>query len=235
MKKFIPLLGAVSLFLTAFQPQAEAAPGCCCTDCLCPPGTQGPSGTQGIQGPAGPTGPQGIVGPAGSQGPQGLTGATGPCCPVTGSFTSVYSLMDQTVTSGASPVFELVSQTTGSYDLSMAPTAGEVKVLNHGIYLVSWEFDGTLTSFPMTVPGWSMGIYVNGMLNGTTTSGAFNTSPDDLCRHVSGVSVIELQANDVVTLVNTSTSSLNAVATLTGSSVPVASARLNILLLTALP
>ena len=41
-------------------------------------GAQGPSGPQGIAGPAGATGQQGLAGPPGPAGPQGVAGATGP-------------------------------------------------------------------------------------------------------------------------------------------------------------
>jgi hypothetical protein len=70
------LLGTITLFMAAFQPQPLAAiSSCCCTDCACPPGPSGPGGAQGLQGPIGLTGPQGNVGP---QGPQGIQGPTGP-------------------------------------------------------------------------------------------------------------------------------------------------------------
>jgi len=65
--------------MAVFQLHATG-PGCCCTDCNCPPGPQGPQGPmgpQGVQGPLGATGTQGIIGPMGSQGPIGVQGPTG--------------------------------------------------------------------------------------------------------------------------------------------------------------
>lgn len=91
MKAIYALSGMLSLLLLASPIQAQD--GCCCTDCICPPGPQGPEGAQGSAGPQGPNGlagptgqpgstgpqgPQGIQGPVGPQGPTGLTGPTGP-------------------------------------------------------------------------------------------------------------------------------------------------------------
>ena len=47
----------------------------CNSNCICPPGPQGPTGATGPQGPTGATGPQG---PQGIQGIQGEIGPTGP-------------------------------------------------------------------------------------------------------------------------------------------------------------
>jgi hypothetical protein len=44
-------------------------------------GARGPTGPQGVAGPAGPTGPQGVAGPAGPTGPQGVAGPAGPTGP----------------------------------------------------------------------------------------------------------------------------------------------------------
>src|SRR5258708_1094729 len=100
MKKILLYKPILILFFSfnPFETQAQTS-GCCCEDCICPPGPQGPMGPQGFignQGGTGLAGPQGPIGPQGSQGIQGLIGPQGPCCPVTGVYTSVYSLLNQT-------------------------------------------------------------------------------------------------------------------------------------------
>lgn len=74
MKNHGMLLGLMTL-IGAFQLQAQNQ-GCCCTDCICPPGVQGPVGAQG------PAGPQGIPGLPGAAGPQGVPGTQGPSGPI---------------------------------------------------------------------------------------------------------------------------------------------------------
>src|SRR5690242_19970508 len=105
MKERKIFIFSLALFLSTFQLQAQTNAGCCCTDCVCPPGPQGPVGPQGIAGlagigPQGPTGSQGPVGPQGPQGVMGLIGPQGPCCPVTGTYTSLYSNTDQILMPG---------------------------------------------------------------------------------------------------------------------------------------
>ena len=242
MKKLVMVnaLSALLSVLSFSQLQAQTA-GCCCTDCTCPPGPLGPLGPQGnpgLQGPLGPQGLQGLPGTIGPQGPQGIQGATGaqgPCCPITGSYTSVYSLFDQDIPPGGSPFLENVSATTASFDLTLAPTTGQITVLKSGVYLVNWGVDGLLTPpYPAPVPAWSFGVFVNGSLDPSTVSGSFSITPDDICTHNSAVSIITLMAGDVIQLVNTSTMTVTATGTVFGSAVPVAAARLNLSLLTAL-
>lgn len=241
MKKVtLSLFIALSAICVSFS-QAEAQNSCCCTDCTCPPGPQGPMGPQGLAGPqgfsgaTGSVGPQGFLGPQGPQGIQGPTGSQGPCCPVVGTYTSVYSNLDQTLPPGAAALLELTSATTASFDLSMAGITGAVTVLKSGIYLVNWGVDGLLTPpYPTPVPAWTFGVTVNSILQMSTVSGSFSITPDDICTHDSGVSIISVMAGDVVQLVNTSLNTFSATSTVFGSAVPVASASLNLVLLTPL-
>lgn len=233
-------LSALFCSLLVSEVQAQTS-GCCCTDCICPPGPAGAVGSlgpQGIAGPMGPAGAQGLMGPAGPQGIPGIagvTGATGPCCSQAGTFTSLYSLTDQTLAPGTSPILEIVEATTVSFDVSMAAINGTVTVLKSGIYLMNWGIDGILTPpFNSPVPAWSFALYKNGVLLPSTTSGSFSITPDDICTHNSAESIVTLMAGDVVQIVNTSTMPVNAVSIINGSTVPVAAARLNIVLLTAL-
>ena len=296
------LMSLFGLSLLSFQSLVQAQEGCCCTDCICPPGPQGPSGVQGaqgvsgaqglpgstgaqglqglqgiqgiqgLQGPSGLQGPQGIPG-QGLQGPQGIqgvpgvggstgaqgsqglqgipgiqgvpgstglqglqgnTGAQGPCCPVVGTYTSVYSNLDQSLLSGDAATFELISATTASFDLSLAATTGEVIALKSGVYLVNWGVDAIEGSFAFPVPSWSFAITQNGVPLLSTASGSTSISPDDIVTHSSGVAIITVAAGDVFQLVNTSTSDVNILSLFFGTTIPVASARLNFVLLTAL-
>ena len=225
MKRYGLILGVLSLLLSSPGLQAQ---DCCCTDCICPPGPIGPSGPQGSLGAQGPIGPQGLPGQQGATGPHGPTGPRGPCCPQIKPFTSIYSLTDQILCPGQSVVLELISDTTASFDLTMAPITGAVKVLRAGHYSINWEVDGLLTPpYSGPVLAWSFALYVNGVLVPGSVSGSFSTDPDDICTQNSGTLIMPLSAGDVVTLVNTSTADFTAVATIPGSSVPVVSARLN--------
>ncbi len=167
--------------------------------------------------------------------PPGPPGPVGPCCPVNGVFTGVYSLTAQTIPPGGNAILDLVAQTTSEFDLSQAGTTGVITILKSGIYFINWGVDGRLAPpYPSPVPAWSFAAYRNGVLLPGTSSGSFSITPDDICTHDSGLSIILLQAGDTVTLVNTSTKDFEATSNILGSTIPVASTRLNLILLTAL-
>src|SRR5262249_44335234 len=152
--------------------------------------------------------------PQGPQGTQGPTGPQGPCCPVTGTYAVVYSLTDQTVMPGGSPLLELLGPVTASFNVSMAPITGEVTVLKSGVYQILWSVDGIVTPpIPSPVPSMSLGIYVNNVLAPSTTGANFAISPDNDCTHTTVSSLVVLNAGDVVKLVNTSTNAINFVST----------------------
>jgi Collagen triple helix repeat (20 copies) len=204
----------------------------------CEEGPQGPAGQQGPQGVQGVPGQQGIPGQTGMQGPQGMQGLPGKdgVCDCTSVYASVYSLVSQVLPSLASPKLELVTSVSAGIDLTSAPLTGEIKVLQHGIYVLNWGFDGLLDPpFPAPVPAWSLGLYKNGSLIPGSVSGSFSSSPDDICTHTSGSVIMEVMANDVIKLVNTSTLSLQAVSTMLGSLFPVAAAIINISMIKQLP
>lgn len=240
MKKFF-CIGIFSLMVFAANAQAQNV-GCCCIDCVCPPGPQGPTGLQGAPGTDGPPGAQGplgsdgIIGPQGPEGLQGPKGPQGPCCPQPpGVFVSLYSLMDQSIAPGSNALIELTSETTAAFDITMAPLTGEVKVLKSGIYLVNWALDGTLAApFPTPFPGFTFAFAVNGVPNLSASTGPFSISDIDMETHSSGVSVIHLTAGDVISLLNVSTSTVDTSSTLVGSTIPVSPINLNVVLLTAL-
>lgn len=213
---------------------------CCCQDCTCfqsPEGSMGPQGVQGPQGIDGPPGVPGVIGLPGSQGLPGIPGPQGSCCPLVGAFTSVYSLMNQVVSPAGNFLFEQVSTTTAAFDLTNAGVTGEITALQSGIYFVEWVTDGILAApFPAPVPAWSKSIFVNGVqLPSTSSASYFSTPHMNACLQDSGTSIIQLMERDVLTLVNTSTQAFQAKALVGGSTVPIASARFNIVLLSPLP
>ncbi|MES2199606.1 MAG: hypothetical protein V4489_05525 [Chlamydiota bacterium] len=238
MKKVILFKALLGVFM-CFNPfEVEAASsGCCCTDCICPPGPQGPQGLQGVAG-TGIQGPQGIGGPQGPQGIQGLTGPQGPCCPVTSTFADLYSLTDQTLAPGSAAILENVSFSSAGLDISMAPITGEVTALKHGIYQVLWSVEGIVTPpIPSPTPSMSMAIYLNGSPVLSTAGANFQISPDADCTHTTISSLMELNIGDVIKLVNTSVNPVSLISNLPpGSSlIPVVAAQLNITLVQSMP
>lgn len=203
-----------------------------------PQGPQGPQGSNGLNGSQGVQGSQGAIGPAGPQGIQGIQGIAGQDCSCTTAYVSIYTLLDQTVVSLGSPTMENVNvlSSTSDFDISNAPITGEMTVLNHGIYYLSWAVDGKLTPpYPFPVPAWSFEIYRNGVGMVGTSSAAFSITPDDLVVHDSADAIIELFSGDVIKIVNTSTMSVNTVSTPVGSLITISSVRLNLNMIKPLP
>ncbi len=203
-----------------------------------PQGIQGVQGSKGDQGSAGAQGPQGVAGP---QGPQGLQGVPGKDCEINecrckSSWLSLYSLTNQTIPSLGSPFFDLISADSGDYDISSTAVNGEVKILVHGIYAISWGVDGKLTPpYPEPVPAWAFGVYRNGVLLPGTAAASFSITPDDLVVHNSSSGIVELFANDVIKLVNGCSLPVNVISSLIGVVIPTSCVRLNVSLVKLLP
>jgi len=219
--KFVGLFSAL-LFITPMSGQSATA-GCCCQDCICPPGPQGSPGPQGTQGVAGP---QGEVGPQGLMGLQGNTGPQGPCCqsPI-GSFAAVmnaYSTQDQVLPSLAPCLLEGLNIVTAtSFDASMVGTTGEITFLKSGNYLLSWTAEGLLTPpFPDPVPAWSLAFYLDGVpVPGSCFSG-FTLFPAELTDNTGGTAIVTVNAGQVLKLLNTSTSTISLISSVPGSLLP---------------
>lgn len=211
MKKLVLSASLLSIF-TCFSPfeiQAQTA-GCCCEECVCPPGPQGPMGPQGlagIQGTTGLTGADGLVGPQGPQGIQGLVGPQGPCCASLqqGTFANVYTTTSQTVTQLGAITFENVNASTAGIDLSLASTTGEITVNIAGWYEIYYDVDALLSDFSVfPTPAWTATIYLNGNPVGGTTQSGFSLGVDAVTNHISSKSIVFLNVGDVIQLVNTS-------------------------------
>lgn len=235
MKKFI--LTGIMTFLVLFS--TANAQDCCCTDCFCPEsptgpvGPNGPDGLVGAQGLPGETGPMGDTGPEGPKGLTGVEGPTGPqgpCCRFACEYASLYSLTTQTALPGESLLLENISETSAGFDLTMTPITGEVTVLKSGVYIIKWGAEGQLTPpYFEPVPAWSLGIFVNGVLEPGSGSGSFSLSPSDVLTNCTGVVILPLNAGDVITLVNTSINPFTASSTPFGVLVPLTSAHLTII------
>ncbi len=242
LKKSAFLLGAASLFLTAFLPQAQAVTptDCCCDSCTgCPAGPQGPQGSVGIAGPTGNAGPQGAVGPQGSPGPQGPTGPVGPCCvtAVGSQFANLYSNMNQAIAAstgsdlpGGAVHFEAASAgTTALIDTSMANTTGGVKINAGGIYRVFYTVEAAATT-PMSGEALSFSLFLNGVLVPGSTSSTLLTTISG-ANSMSGEVFITINAGQTLQLASSSTVPMTLTSTSSGATSPVTSGSLDILLM----
>ena len=165
-----------------------------------PTGAQGPIGPQGIQGPVGPagpvgaTGPQGAQGPAGPVGPAGATGPQGPQGPqgpALNENATIYNAASQSLTSGTA-----VSLPTVLTNNSLTTTtANTITVPSAGAYQISY----TTSAATGAVSGDNVAVAVNGVVQ-TPTQRSLSTT-----QGVSATYVLNLSANDAITIVPTVT------------------------------
>lgn len=240
------LLGTMTLFLTAFQSDVQAAAGCCCDSCVCPPGPQGSVGPQGSQGPQGPTGIQGATGPAGPQGIQGTVGPQGPCCPTSfaGQYVSLYSNTDQMIVAspgmsmpGGAVTLEAASAgPTALIDTSMAATTGEVTLNASGIYKISYSVQALATSFTAPVVSLSYSLFLDGTyVPGSTFSTLlFSAMSDTTGYNIAGEAYVTVMAGQTLQLASSSTDTMNLISVSSGSTAPISSASMDIVLIKAL-
>lgn len=156
-----------------------------------PTGAQGPIGPQGIQGPAGPAGPVGATGPQGAQGPAGATGPQGPTGPALNENATIYNAASQSLTSGTA-----VSLPTVLTNNSLTTTtANTITVPSAGAYQISY----TTSVATGAVSGDNVAVAVNGVVQ-TPTQRSLSTT-----QGVSATYVLNLSANDAITIVPTVT------------------------------
>ncbi len=192
------------------------------------PGLPGADGANGAPGPKGPAGPSGPTGAQGGQGMQGPMGPQGPCCPRAGGVANVYSSLDQIIGSGESVLFENANAfTVGEFDLTMAPTTGDITFLKSGVYVISWTIEGQLLPpYPDPVPGWSFALFLDSLpVPGSCFSG-FNIFLEELTNMVSGGVAITATAGQVLSLRSTSTLPVSVLSSTPGSLLPGTSASL---------
>lgn len=240
MKKFA-LLGVCLGTLLYMTPSQAGTSGCCCQDCVCPPGPQGPQGPQGSigsTGATGATGPQGIAGSTGAtgaQGPQGPQGIPGTCSLATTTFANVYSNASQAIGNLGAALFEGVNAVSADMDISAAGTTGAIAFQTAGYYEIYYDIDAVLQNpFLFPVPVWTFSLYHNGVVIPGSTQPGITESPNDIVSNTSGRVIIAIAAGDIIQLVNTSTNPVTTVGTPFGSIVPAASATLSIVRISSL-
>src|SRR5260221_173357 len=190
--------------------------------CCCEQGPQGPAGLQGPQGIQGVPGAQGAMGPSGLQGspgPQGPKGDAGKDCDCSQMkevpYINLYSNLDQVLDAngGATDMckFEKINSVTApDFDITLAASQGQIKVLTAGTYVLQWFADGRLHSpFPSPVPSWGLSLYKNSVSVGGSSQVGFTQSPDDDSISLSAEVIIDLAVNDVLMLKNICKSSIN--------------------------
>lgn len=160
-------------------------------------GPQGPVGATGPQGPVGATGPQGAQGPAGPAGPVGPAGATGPqgpqgpTGPALNENATIYNAASQSLTSGTA-----VSLPTVLTNNSLTTTtANTITVPSAGAYQISY----TASAATGAVSGDNVAVAVNGVVQ-TPTQRSLSAT-----QGVSATYVLNLSANDAITIVPTVT------------------------------
>lgn len=212
----------------------------------CEQGPQGVPGMQGQQGIQGVQGVQGIPGQTGAQGPQGLQGKDGHCdCPESDCcklpYANLYSSLAQIVQpynqAADAVLFDSQNEVSASdFDLTQKNISGDIKFLKHGIYKMSWVLQARITTpVPAPVPSWSFGFWLNGILVPGSIYSGFTQAPGDDACHSSAELIIEVQANDMLKLRNTSISIVNLNPNVTGSVFPITIASINITCLKLLP
>ncbi len=235
MRKKLSLIAVLSMTLFSLNVYGQTS-DCCCTDCVCPPGPQGPVGPQGNTGIQGNTGPQGVaglpgaIGSQGPAGPQGVPGPQGPCCSniVSHSMANVYSLLDQAMPSGASVMFQNTNAIVAAdYDTTLMNVTGAITFLKTGIYSIGFTVEGQLTPpFPSPTPAWSFSLYLDGVPIPGACFSSFTLFPDELTTTAAGTVIVPVNAGQVLTLRSTSTLPVSITSSLAGSTIPVTSASL---------
>lgn len=212
-----------------------------CMNMFCQQGPQGVPGLQGPQGIQGVPGAQGIQGLTGMQGPQGLQGPAGSSSGSTGSagnsiFANVFATVAQTL-----PAFNPIPGTdailfdsqnavsASNFDLTSMKTTGDIKFLTAGIYHISWQLQARIAPpISSPVPSWSFGFWLDGILVPGSINSGFTSSPNDDAAHSTGEVIISVNANQMLRLRNTCTSSVVLNPSLNGSVYPITIASVNI-------
>jgi len=208
----------------------------CCESCDC----EGPIGPQGPRGPEGAMGPQGSQGPRGQMGPKGDKGDPGKDCDCSQEnalpYANVYASVAQLIQAFNAPaiadqvMFDAQNAVSAAdFDLSQMNVNGDIKFLKHGIYHIQWQLQARISPpVPNPTPSWSFGFWLNGVLVPGSIYSGFTQAPGDDACHSTGDVIIEVKANDMLRLRNTSVSIVNLNPNVTGSVFPITIASVNI-------
>lgn len=149
----------------------------------------------------GPIGPRGATGPTGPTGPTGATGPTGPTG-ATGTFENINATIvntaSQDITTGTAVTFGSIVTNNG---MTVANTS--ITVPSAGTYLVSYGANSSTSASGSD----NIGVAVNGTIS-TSTRRTLSAT-----QGTAGTYVLNLVADDVLTLVPTITSATNLTAT----------------------
>ena len=162
-------------------------------------GPIGPQGAIGATGTTGAVGPQGVAGPTGATGTTGATGATGSAGGI-GGYAYVFNNSAEVVAIEAPIAFDQNGPLLG---ITHAPGNPGVVIGSAGTYSIQYSVSGV-------EPG-QFSLFVNGapILNSIYGSGAGT-------QQNSGLLILSLSANDVLTLVNHSSAAAVTLQTLAG-------------------
>jgi len=227
-------------------PQGLTGPQGDCVNCegemgpAGPAGPAGPMGLPGIPGAAGPAGPMGLPGLPGLPGPVGPAGPKGDVGNMEIEYCEVYSTMDQTLAPspganlpGGIVLFETTQVATVGFDVSQAAALGQVKALVAGWYRINKAVSGTLNPLFSPLKVWTLSIFVNGNIIPASTFGDMTISPEQKTNQTVSSVLVHLNVNDIVTMANTSDSTLLLNSETFGSTAIPLSADLNFSLLKA--
>lgn len=208
-----------------------------------PKGDTGAAGNDGLQGPEGSVGAVGPMGPQGPRGEQGTQGLKGDCveCPCGSTkpeYAMVFSLVSQVLSSspglnmpGQAVLFEKSIVSTANIDVSMASVNGQITVKKKGWYRVNKAVSAALTPIGIPLNVWSMALFINGKLMDGSCFANMTISPDQQMNQTTASVIYEFDVGDVVTLNNTSVTTLHLNAIMLGSNVAPLSASFNMFLL----
>jgi collagen type I alpha len=187
---------------------SQGSPGV--TGATGPTGPQGPQGSQGspgVTGATGPTGPQGPAGVTGATGPAGATGPTGPqgatgVQGVTGPGAALFAYGEiyspGNLSSVGNTAIQILFSSAGisnNTTLTSGPGAGSITVTNGGVYSIKWSL--SLASSGSSSNTTLVQVYKNGVAVNTGAAEANLTTNDSI---MSGVTVLQLNAGDIITL-----------------------------------
>ena len=186
--------------------------------CDCCKSMQGEQGPQGIQGPRGQ---DGLQGPQGIQGMQGIPGSCVNCfehdrceCPDP-EFAEVGSIVSQDLAAspganmpGGVVLLETPIFATANIDISQAAAFGQVKVMIAGWYKVNTGVCGSLNPVVSPLPVWTFSVFKNGVIVPGSTFANMTISPEQKANEIVSIVLVHLNAGDILTLANTSTSNV---------------------------
>ncbi len=162
-----------------------------------------------------------------------------PCdCPV--EFAEVYSILPQTLSASPGPSLPgqvlLLEQTivaTSNIDVSMAASAGQIKVMKAGWYDVTIGVTASLNPIPSPLPVWTVSLFLNGALVDGSTFANLPLSPEQHANESVSDVFVHCNAGDMLEIANTSNAPLFLTSPANGTNAQVNSATFKMQMLKA--